>query len=168
MRSNFPRIYTPYFGVSEKFHCFSSSIANLFLELDDMGMAIQAYYRSSDHPLSKNGVIELPVVSKVIRDITDDRYRVVVYSAQDPRDLERLSPLRFRETVAQEIDLGLLRKVTGEATLTPPIMITVEGGAELNHLMVCIGQDLFIDNGQIKRYNLDDLGLLGYAVVTKN
>ncbi|MFH1590068.1 MAG: hypothetical protein ABIB43_05875 [archaeon] len=156
--------------------CFRLSLANYFLEISDEAMAQQVYDDYLQHPyVGNNGQAGLAVATKIVSDLTNNKYFATAHvddldrkvkNISDPKNVAFAGHEKLK-TMKEELDKGRYSKGFSNADAQPPYII-MESYLEFNHAALYLGENKYVNDGHLKRRNLEPTTMYGIINIEKN
>jgi len=162
--------------------CFSSSLANLLVELGDRNMAEVVFMKCRNNPFwSPDLGVPSAIVTRMVSDLTCQKYEgtifIEIYSCISDQELTRLIRSTYGEKTDEilgiyyeEREKGRIKTYNGITDFNIPAIVMVSTkNHQQNHFMVYAGGTAYIDNGKrIRGPSIKDVDFPGVLEVRLN
>ncbi len=164
----------PDYFPNRELECYSSALANLFVEMGDRPTAQTVFENYRGHRLvSERGNLHLGLATRVLLDLTNKRYSGTLYVNMSGEYLKEATGICFAnrsdeilEIIKEEMENGRIIDNQDPVNYTRPALFIV-GVGNMGHWVVDLGGGSFIDNGHKKSYIPSTLDLYGILDVKR-
>ena len=164
----------------KQFGCYGNALANFLLQTGDTPTALKVFYRFSEHPLvMHDGGISQAAIPKITEDLTLQKYQATVYSnynretlEQSIREKDSENAEEIMKLIDEEEEQGRLIACTGGFRCKLPSIFLLAKHPTFNgssgHAVLYMGEGLYIDYGDWKKYSKDQIKLCGVVEISPN
>lgn len=146
--------------------CFRASLANLLKLLGDDATADQVEREFWSHELMQDSICSLFLLPRYVEDLTGGRYVARLTTLLSPERIRRMisgQPKERQQATMDELQRG--RVLCRDRVPLQPLSIIVVR-IKTAHAAVYVGDDVFVDDGQLTIYRIDQLPAVAVLTLT--